>query len=257
MRTTHRRASLAPGFTLIELLVVIGVIILLLGILLPVLQSSATKAREVQCMGNLKQLGAAIVTYSGNYKGFLPSPAHSDGAADLNDRWDGDANFPTTDDAPYTWKGKILNYIGTRSDEDSHDEKYQVFKCPAVRLFKGRKSFYGANAYLAMHVQPEAFEKDGYHKMSHFDDMDQTAKTFILGENNTGHWAVKPETPRDASDFTASTDDAKLYGRHLERSTWVYGDGHAGSMKTHDNEENNCFLWVADKKQHRKDYPLN
>ena len=104
---------------------------------------------------------------------------------------------------------------------------------------------------------PEAFEKDGYHKMSHFDDMDQTAKTFLVGENNTGHWALKPENPREASDFTAATDDAKVYARHLGRSTWVYGDGHAGSMKIPDSEQNNCFLWVADKKEHRENYPLH
>jgi len=256
MRNGHRRTLVGSGFTLIELLVVIAVMVLLMAILLPVLQSSATKAREVQCMGNVRQLGAAMVTYSGNYKGFLPSPAHCDEATSLNDRWDGDTNFPDTDDAPYTWRGKILNYIGTAGDEGHHDQKYDVFKCPAVRLFKDHKSFYGTNAYLTMHV-PEAFESDGYHKMSHFDDMDQTAKTFLIGENNTGHWAVKPDTPREASDFTTATDDAKVYTRHLERSTWVYGDGHSGSMKIHANEENRCFLWAVDKKQHRKDYPVN
>ena len=117
MRGTGDRHRAGMGFTLIELLVVIAVIILLMAILLPVLQRSGAQAREVSCLANLKQLGSAFVTYHGNYKGFLPSPAHSDDATNLNDLWDGDPQFPKRDDPPYTWKGKIQTYTATMTDE--------------------------------------------------------------------------------------------------------------------------------------------
>ena len=254
MRGAHGRNRRQTGFTLIELLVVIAVIILLMAILVPVLQRSASQAREVQCLANLRQLGTTMTSYSGNFKGFLPSPAHSNNATSVNDLWDGDPSFPTTDRGPYTWKGKIISYIGT-ANEDSPDQKYELFKCPAVRLFRDHKSFYGTNAYLTMHV-PEALKVNGYFRMSHFDDIPHTSETFLIGENDTGHWAVKPaENPRDTGDFTSATDDAKAHARHLERGSWVFADGHTSPMIIRDNEKDRCYLWVPDKKEHRKNYP--
>lgn len=55
------------AFTLIELLTVIAIIALLAAILFPVFAQAREKARQTQCLSNLKQIGVALTMYRENY----------------------------------------------------------------------------------------------------------------------------------------------------------------------------------------------
>ncbi len=60
------------AFTLVELLVVIGIIGVLIGILLPVVNKVRKSALEVVCQSNLRQFGFGLQTYANRNNGELP-----------------------------------------------------------------------------------------------------------------------------------------------------------------------------------------
>ena len=103
------------GFTIIELLVVIGIIMILLGLLLPVSIRVREAARTVQCASQLRQIGQAIVNYTTANQGLLPA-------------WSGTHSYPddVRPDDPDGPGWIVLTERYTSSKPDA-----PLFNCPA------------------------------------------------------------------------------------------------------------------------------
>jgi prepilin-type N-terminal cleavage/methylation domain-containing protein len=66
------------GFTLIELLVVVAVIGILMSIMLPVFARAREKAKQAQCLSNIRQIGQAFWMYAADYDDRLPKEWNPD-----------------------------------------------------------------------------------------------------------------------------------------------------------------------------------
>ncbi len=180
------------AFTLLELLVVIAIIGILIGMLLPAVQSVREAARRTQCMNNVRQLALAAMNYESARMHFPP------GVVDNDDNLRDAIRTGWVELLPFFEQSAIYQQYDLGSDwkSDINRELAKIniptFRCPSNTVdFAQFGNFEGATCDYAMSKGPSGSLCETPSPMGVFDInskvgfgsiTDGSSNTFLIGE---------------------------------------------------------------------------
>jgi general secretion pathway protein G len=206
------------AFTLVELLVVIAIIVILAGLLFPVFAQAKAKAKQTQCISNLKQIGSGIALYMNDHDDVFPH------ALDASDRW-----------APDIWEDhpefqERIPYMPLLCEVlQPYLKSREIFHCPGDSGTRMLDNHFGREFVTAPNMWSVYQSSYFFRTEIAFQYFTQTRFKLPANVNvlfdGAGHWhgdgrALQP------------TDSPETYFRLLDRYRYntLFGDFHAKSL---------------------------
>ncbi len=215
----------SPGaFTLVELLVVIAIIGVLIGLLLPAVQSARAAARRVSCSNNLVQVGLAIHHYEFSTE-HLPAGVTNPTGPIVNDEKGDDTGWLIRI-LPYIEEQNAFNLwdstksVYAKQNAKLRDLRIRPFHCPSSPLTTTDDG-YGLTNYVGCHHDVEApIDKDNHglmflnSRIRYSEIQDGSSSTLLAGE-------VIPST--NGLGWVSGTEASLRNGSGLGRNGSVIG----------------------------------
>ncbi len=217
----RRKTGLANGFTLIELLVVIAIITILAGLLLPALGQAKSKAQQIACLNNYRQLQICWALYIDDSNDALPANATSSngsrkGYVATTDTWI-NGNAWTDTNSQNIERGVLFPY----------NRSFKIYKCPGDRstvLDLGkipRSRSVSMNSY--MNDQPNPASRSCWHTYSQITEP-APSKAFVFLDEH--------ENSIENARFTVTQPGVWSWidfpsARHNKGCVLSFADGHA------------------------------
>lgn len=124
--STHNHCSSSlrrsSGFTLVELLVVITIIGVLIGMLMPAVNSARESANRASCSNNIRQLALACLNYDQSWKSF---PCACTQTKEWQARCNSNGVLPQPSNQRHNWVIMILPFIEQQALFNSFVEKFE------------------------------------------------------------------------------------------------------------------------------------
>jgi prepilin-type N-terminal cleavage/methylation domain-containing protein/prepilin-type processing-associated H-X9-DG protein len=202
-RRANRRTAAPRGFTLIELLVVMAIISILASMLFPTFAKARGKARGIDCVSNLSQLGKAFSMYAMDYDGIMPP--HDESTFSNTFQRAGYVVDDWTTSNQSNWARAIYSYV----------RAYQVYVC---------KSAVGAAPGSNGAIPPLSYIMNGYLAGMLQDAPPSPSSVCLLYDwKFTSSWAAANPGKTQVSIFWG-------WAPHEERFNVLYVDGHAKNV---------------------------
>lgn len=228
------------GFSLVELLVVIAIVAVLAVLLFPAVKGVIDSSKAAGCVSNMRQIGAGLIAFANDNKGYLPRTTY----------------YSDTGIANEYWTTRIKGYLDI--DGPSLQIGQTIMRCPARPPHNpsgGENYTYGLNYGKAAAIDGSFYDLGRVRPL-----MQLGSKVYIMADAHAlnvpavlwpgpnGYWPLTADRNGDGIPDTASGEASDYNGIKFvhqggKAANFLFGDGSVRMYTIRQWSENENGMW--------------